>query len=409
MIQFWLLSLSTLLGLAALPFNLFVGVLVLFGYASKKDPNLTKHPRLNIRYRFLVLVPAHNEEESIATTIKSATELDTTQNQCKILVIADNCTDRTAQVAASHGALVYERTDKQRRGKGYALEDVTKNILNDKQFDDIDALVIVDADSTLDPKLLDHFALSFQNGSDFAQCYDTISNPEGSWRTQLLTYAFGLFNGTYLLGLDRSGLGAHLRGNGMGFTRAGLLRQPWKAASLAEDLEFSWNLRLRGESVSFVGNTSVFAEMPTNASTSKSQRARWEHGRKQLKTLFTNQTLGYDAPLLKRVGWLLDLWMPPLSALFILTVASAALLFASFSINASKEISLLLIVLCAINLGAFLLYVFSPFFLMNLPLRFLRSLIYAPYYALWRAVILLGKKPNQWIRTARIRRQEEDR
>ena len=115
------------------------------------------------------------------------------------------------------------------------------------ELDSIDALVIVDADTTVDPGLLVEFDRELRSGHDWIQAYYTVANPDESWRTRLLTYAFSLFNGVMPLGKTRLGLGALFTGNGMCFSVRGLRRVPWHCHGLVEDMEYSWILRIAGE------------------------------------------------------------------------------------------------------------------------------------------------------------------
>lgn len=364
-----------------------------------KDVSTNQEGDSNKNVSFLILIPAHNEEKSILETVTSLQSLDYTSDSYAIMVIADNCTDGTAQVAESAGARVYCRTDDIRRSKGYALEDVTKHILTQEEFGQFDALVIIDADTIVSPSLLNHFKRAYLEGVDFAQGYYSVRNSSESWRTELMTYAFALFNGTYLIGLDSLSLGSHLKGNGMMFSRRGLNRVPWIAASLAEDLEYSWILRLSGENVRFIRDAVVYADMPADASSSRSQRARWEHGRSSLRSLYTSKVIGASQyPILKRLAWIIDLWMPPLSVLaLVIGVTSSVAIFLRGGENWFHFFRFLGL----LNLIIIFAYLISPFLFLQLPMRYLRTLIFAPYYAVWRLIISFGRRPAAWVRTAR--------
>lgn len=386
-------------GLCFLPFSTFLGFLAfksLVSVTRSKGPT----PQLFTFPKLLAVVPAHNEEASIAFTIRSLKAADYPPEKFQILVLADNCSDGTADLAESEGALVIKRVDPVRRGKGFALEDGFARIYNDPIFAEVEGFLVIDADSIVMANIFHQFALALQRGAEFIQCYGSVGNPDASIRTKLLNYALSLFNGVYLLGLDNAGLGAHLRGNGMGFSRLGLKRIPWSASSLAEDLEFSWRLRLGGASISFLADTTIFSEMPSKAETSISQRARWEHGREQLKRIYTKSVLSSDASFFKRTCWLVDLWMPSLSilggAVILFLLTTAIFIHGHISIFPLNALAIL-------NSVSLLAYLVAPFFVMKLPLKYIQCLWFAPYYALWRMAVLLKKKPDSWIRTARER------
>ena len=118
-----------------------------------------------------------------------------------------------------------ERNDSTRRGKGYAIQYLIDSLIQAGEFDRLDALVFVDADSTVDPDLLRRFAQILDSGQEWIQCYDAVGNADQSWRTRLMAYAFSLINGVTLQGQSALGLSAGLRGNGMCISTAGLRRR----------------------------------------------------------------------------------------------------------------------------------------------------------------------------------------
>ena len=201
--------------------------------------------------RFMVVVPAHDEEAGIAATVISCKSLDYPDPLFQVLVVADNCTDTTAARARDAGARVIERHESTRRGKGYAIQYVIDSLKESREFDDLDALVFIDADSTVQPHLLRRFAQALDRGHDWIQCYDAVANADQSWRTRLMAYAFSLINGVTLQGQSALGLSAGLRGNGMCFSTTGLRRVPWNSRGLAEDLEYSWAVRIAGGRIAF--------------------------------------------------------------------------------------------------------------------------------------------------------------
>ena len=103
--------------------------------------------------RFRFVVPAHNESAGIAATVASLLEVDYPKQLFDVLVVADNCQDDTAAQARAAGALVLERQDEKLRGKGYALLLAFSNLPAD-----VDAVVVVDADTLVSPNLLRAFA-----------------------------------------------------------------------------------------------------------------------------------------------------------------------------------------------------------------------------------------------------------
>jgi cellulose synthase/poly-beta-1,6-N-acetylglucosamine synthase-like glycosyltransferase len=358
----------------------------------------------NPQTRFLIVVPSHDEEAGIAETVRSCRSVNYPAELFQVLVIADNCADRTAAIARQEGATVLERRVSTRMSKGYAIEYLIGRLQESRQIDGFDALVIVDADSTVSQGLLSGFAVQVEAGHDWIQCLYSVSNPDASWRTRLMAYAFSLFNGVTLIGQSALGLGAAFRGNGMCITIRGLQRVPWKSHGLVEDMEYSWNVRISGGKVAFLSDHYVQGVMLEHGgSAATSQRQRWETGRDEVR-------MRYIVPLIRsrrlnvpeKVALFLELTMPSMvqllsyycsvlmANLIFLYVASASGVVASFLIGSTALMSL-----------AILIYAISPFVLFKLSWSYLLILPYLPFYALWKFVVALRSPPTQWIRTPR--------
>jgi cellulose synthase/poly-beta-1,6-N-acetylglucosamine synthase-like glycosyltransferase len=350
--------------------------------------------------RFLIVIPAHDEEKGIGATVTSCLGANYPPERFDVLVIADNCTDDTAGAARRAGANVAERRDHEKKSKGYALEFFFDRLIQSHEADRYDAVIVVDADTQIENDLLLRFARTLAEGADWIQAYYSVSNPDSSQRTRLMTYAFSLINGVWLLGVDRLGLSSALRGNGMCFSMPGLRRFPWKAYGLAEDLEFSWLLRIAGERVRFLPDARVYGEMVSaGGDAAVSQRQRWEVGREVLcKTMTVPLLKSRHLDIVKKLVYLVDLYMPTLSRLAIYLLACLV-----FNVVAVKfyGLSYYLLIASAVQLFALFLYCISAFFVMGLPWRYAAELLHAPSYALWKMSLVFRKKPSQWVRTAR--------
>ena len=229
--------------------------------------------------RIQVLVPAHNEAAGIARTVKSLGALRYPVELRRLLVIADNCSDETAALARQAGAQVLERHDLEARGKGYALAFAYGHCVRE---DWCDAVAVVDADTVASENLLADFAAHFQRGAPALQADYGVLNANDSWRTRLLSVAFTLFHAGRSSARERLGLSCGLRGNGMGFRVDTLKAVPHRAFSVVEDLEYGIDLGEAGMRVTYVGSAHVWGEMARSEKTSRSQRRRWEGGRRAL-------------------------------------------------------------------------------------------------------------------------------
>jgi cellulose synthase/poly-beta-1,6-N-acetylglucosamine synthase-like glycosyltransferase len=397
----WLGGILLVLNIALLPyFLLLLGMAVGALLTRRKRP-----PDGEPRSRFLVLIPAHDEERGIAATVASCRAADYPESLFSVLVIADNCTDRTASVAADAGARVVERFDAAKKSKGYAIEYVIGHLVQSGEFEALDALVLVDADTTIDADLLRRFDADLRAGDDWIQCYYTVANPDESWRTRLMTYAFSLFNGVMLLGQTAIGANGGLRGNGMCFSTRGLRRRPWVAYGLVEDMEFSWRLRLDGERIAFEPSSRVYGAMlGTGGKAAANQRRRWEFGRREIRRRYVPLLWRAD-----RIGWweklvsLCEITLPTLGALLLLYLFLTALDFLVFAAASGVGAGIgRLLLACALLMTVSVgLYAVSPFLAMRLPWRYAASLALLPVYVGWKAIVSLGGRPKGWVRTAR--------
>ena len=370
---------------------------------KKNRPAAQKQPAPR---RFLVAIPAHNEEANIAETVRSCRAIQYPASLFDVLVISDNCTDNTASAGRDSGARVLERFDATRKSKGHAIEWLIETLKQSGEFDALDALVIIDADTAVQSDLLEQFALGLDRGSDWMQCYDCVGNADRSWRTRVMAYGFSLFNGITLAGRKALGLSAGLRGNGMCISTNGLRRVPWHAHGLVEDLEYSWMVRVAGERVEFIENTTVFATMLARGGTPLAdQRRRWEFGRSSICRKMLGPVLrSPHLSSLQKAAAIAELTSHPTSHVaLVYLLLSAAAAFAIPDMIASKQYVLFafIVVSHAIATLALAIHALSPFLVSLVPWRFALSLGFIPYYIFWRTVVLAKGVPRSWIRTPR--------
>ncbi|WP_168189324.1 glycosyltransferase family 2 protein [Paludisphaera borealis] len=390
------------LNLIALP---FLAMLLLTALAAVFSPRRTVTPEVPTS-KFLIVIPAHDEAVGIAQTVQSCRAQEYPADQFQVLVIADNCTDDTAGIAAREGAEVVVRHDPVKKTKGYALEYLIERLQESGRFDRLDAIVIVDADTITSPDLLRKFDALVREGHDWIQCYYTVANPDASWRTRLMTFAFSLVNGVGPLGLYRLGLSSPLNGNGMCFTTRGLRRVPWKSYGLVEDYEFSWVVRTAGERIAFLPDATVKATMlEGGGEAAANQRRRWEFGRKEVKKRLFGPVLRCNRMnLFERFASAVELKTPPMMKLLGLFVILAILNLAVVFLHPepfSSPVPLALLGSSLLMIVAVGGYALSPFLVFGLPASYLLTLAYVPVYALWKISVRLGGKPTQWVRTAR--------
>jgi len=349
---------------------------------------------------FDVIVPAHDEAAGIAATVASLRGLDYPRDRFRVIVVADNCTDDTAQRARAAGAVVRERHDPARRGKGYALALAYQASIADGIAD---AVAVVDADTLVAPNLLRAFAARIASGAECAQAEYGVRNAGASWRTRLMRLAFTLYHTVRSLGRERLGCSAGLRGNGMAFTVELLRRVPHEAFSLVEDVEYGLTLGLRGIRVWYVPEATVLGDMPEGGDGARTQRERWERGRRDLVRRRLPELLR-AVPRLGRVPLDLaaDLLVPPLTTLAgaaTLGTVTAALFWRS------DVVGTLALAPWLVAMLGLVVYVARGCALSGGGARVLLDLCWAPVYAVWKLTLRLPSRhraaPGEWVRTRR--------
>jgi cellulose synthase/poly-beta-1,6-N-acetylglucosamine synthase-like glycosyltransferase len=237
--------------------------------------------------RLAVIIPAHNEENLIGTCVKSlrASALDTST---RIIAIAHNCTDRTAERAALAGAELVVFDDPQAKGKGAALAFGFAYAASQA----VDAYLVIDGDSIVSDNLVGVVREAIADGAQAVQCRYEMESSFERPKSRLTALAFRGFNVIRPAGRDRLGLSAGILGNGFAIRKTLLTENPYSSLSLVEDLEFHIRLVLSGNKVQFLGEAKVRSSLPVSKQGEVTQRSRWEGGR-------ANAAVTWLAPLLK--------------------------------------------------------------------------------------------------------------
>ena len=351
-----------------------------------------------------VVIPAHNEEAVIAKPLKTLFESEYPSELFEVVVVADNCTDRTAAIARSAGATVHERTDETLRGKGYALSWCFEKLLASGRA--YDAFMVVDADCEVTRNALSVFNYYLDRGARAMQCADVVEPQPGAWNAEIVRLAFTLYNIVRPYGREVIGCSCGLHGNGMCFAAETLRAVPWRAYSLTEDLEYGLILLLKGISVTFAPEAAVVNTMPTEPRQSRSQRARWEAGRYPVIRKFAPLLLRQAARRLsfRLFDAFIDLVMPPFVNMFMVVALFVALHILAVLLGVGEE-ALLLLWLWIGVFAAGVVHVLVGLVAVKADRSLYRVLLHVPRYAVWKIalyVLLLVKGgPRGWVRTAR--------
>ena len=229
--------------------------------------------------RFMAIIPAHNEESVIANLIESLKRQNYPKELLDIYVIADNCTDKTAEIAKDTGAIVVERVDEKNKTKGNALKwFLNKKIEEDAQYD---AFCVFDADNIAHEDFIKNMNKKLCQGEDVVQGYRDIKNPTDSWISAGYAIFYWTMNRFYHLARYNLGLSPLINGTGFMVKFEVIKPTGWDTKTLTEDIEFSLKRIIAGKKLGWATDAIVYDEQPVGFKQSWSQRSRWTVGHMQ--------------------------------------------------------------------------------------------------------------------------------
>lgn len=349
------------------------------------------------RESIAVLVPAHNEATGI-TVVLNAIRAQL-QEQDRLLVVADNCSDDTAAVASACGAEVIERHDEQLRGKSYALDYGVRHLESAPP----DVVIVVDADCLVHEHALAVLAATcMEQGLPAQSLYLMHSPAEAGLKTRVAEFAWHVKNWARPLGYRRLGLPCHLMGTGMAFPWQ-LIRQANLASGhIVEDLKLGLELAEEGYAPRFCPEALVTSVFPANTEGMQSQRTRWEHGHlnMMLKEGPGQLVKGIAGMNIGLAALVIDMFIPPLA---LLTLATSALfLLGSILWWATGDAWPWAVAL--VNLGLLSVAVLLAWARFGRGIIDFSQLAYAPIYAMAKVPLYLKfmvKRQVSWVRSKR--------
>lgn len=374
----------------SLPLLIF-SIEVLFGVAEGKRREID-----GALPKICILMPAHNEAEIITATL--ARLKDALPAKASILVVADNCTDNTAEVVRKSGFAVLERFDAKRRGKGYALAHGRSWLTEDPP----DCVIIFDADCATDAaSLADLACFSVTKNSPVQAGYFFEPDLSVPAKVQISNFALWVKNIVRQRGAYRLGGGAILTGTGMAFPWRIFAELPLATASIVEDLALTIDLVRAGNAPAYLDQATVYSTAAAEVATLE-QRSRWEHG-------FLGVARNHGWPML-RSGILRMDRKSALLGLHLLVPPLALLLATSFSV-------VIVLFGLAVLIDDWLPFVFPAFALAVALLSVIiawisgghrwlkaRAILLVPFYVAWKIPLYLRYALGQtatWIRTDR--------
>lgn len=344
-----------------------------------------------------VLMPAHNEVAVIAETLASIwpqlVEGD------RLLVVADNCSDETAAIARKLGAEVVERTDLERRGKGYALDFGVRRMRDDPP----EVVIIIDADCQVHPGTIDKLARTCVETSRPVQALYLMHSPEGAGlKTRIAEFAWVVKNQVRPLGCHRLGLPCQLMGTGMAFPWPAISNTALASGHIVEDMKFGIDLALAGYPAVFCPDAMVTSYFPSDKTAEGTQRTRWEHGHLSMILHEFPRLLAsaFRERNVRLLGLAVDLVVPPLAllALIVTAIFSLNLMFFLFE-DIAWPFNLSLI-----TLGLFTGVVAIAWYGWGRKVISFLSMLTIPFYILSKTPLylrFLTKRQKSWVKTER--------
>lgn len=390
----WLLALAAS-GLLAVSTIVYAVECVFGSLPRRTAPETTER----VRAAVAVLVPAHDEEHGIAATLQNiAAQL---RDGDRLLVVADNCSDRTAKVAGATGAEVVERHDPTRRGKGYALDYGLAHLARDPR----PVVIVVDADCTLLTGAIDELSRTVTaTGRPAQSCYLMVASVEQKRRFGVAEFAFLVKNLVRPRGLARLGLPCQLTGAGMAIPWAAIGSIDLAHGHLVEDMKLGLDLAASGYAPVYCEDADVRSAFPETAVGAESQRRRWEYGHLAMlaasgRRLLNRQVLGDP----KRLAMTLDILVPPLTLL----AAGIAAVIAAGAVVAGLGFGLAPLAVSAGSGLLLLLATAAAWAVHGRQVLPARAVLGIPGYMLGKVRMypraLVGKTEQVWVRTDRTR------
>jgi 1,2-diacylglycerol 3-beta-glucosyltransferase len=350
--------------------------------------------------RFMIIIPAHNEVSVIRATINRLHAIDYPSHLFSIHIIADHCSDNTAEAARHAGAFVHERNEHPRSGKGAALSWLFQRILKEEQCD---AVAIFDADTQVDPEFLRVMDWRLAQGDQVIQGQHIIRNPNQGWYPALTWAMFLIDNRFQNLGRSNLGWSAKNMGDSICF-RVDILRKLGWGEGLTEDYHLRCQLLLKGIRIVYEPAAIGYGEAPRTWARARAQRVRWLRGTHDTSQQYVKHLIveGMKRRNLAMLDGALQASFPSYSTLTLLDLSVLAILV---PIDYFMESIFLwpLFGACAAMVVTLLIYPLVGLALERAPVRAYIAILLGPYFILWRTWLALssrfGGKQVPWIRT----------
>ncbi len=231
-------------------------------------------------HKYAILIAARNEETVIGNLIDSIEMQDYDRSLLTVFVVADNCTDKTAEIARERGAVCYERFDSEHRTKGFAIQFLVENIKNDYGIDAFEGYFLFDADNLLKQDYITRMNEAFDAGEKIITSYRNTKNFADNW----IAASYGLHWLRTVRSEHRARsffkLATRIQGTGFLFASE-VIKDGWNYTSLTEDRAFCADAVASGYEISYNHDAIFYDEQPVDIKVAMRQRIRWAKGHLQ--------------------------------------------------------------------------------------------------------------------------------
>ena len=244
----------------------FIGIF----FTRKFKPAKKKH-------KYAIVIAARNEEKVIGNLIDSIKKQDYPKELITTFVVADNCTDKTAEVVRKKGAICYERFDDEKKTKGFALQYLFEKIEEDYGRTNFEGYFVFDADNLLKKDYITRMNESFDSGEKIITSYRNTKNFDENWIAS--TYALHWIRSIRYNHRARSvlRLATNIQGTGFLFSNE-IVKDGWNYTSLTEDRALTADAVAQGYRISYNDAAMFYDEQPVSLKIALRQRLRWSKG-----------------------------------------------------------------------------------------------------------------------------------
>jgi cellulose synthase/poly-beta-1,6-N-acetylglucosamine synthase-like glycosyltransferase len=342
---------------------------------------------------FVILMPAHNEELVIAKAIQSILPQLSSVNQ--LLVIADNCSDNTAVIAKELGAKVIERSDTNRRGKGYALDFGLQSLKDNPP----QVVIIVDADCIVSLGTIEKLVKAcMYHQRPIQALYLMESQPNPSLKARVASFAWMVKNKVRPLGSKVIKVPCQLMGTGMAFMWNDIVKSNLASGHIVEDMKLGVDMTRLNKAPIFLEDALVTSVFPPSQEATNTQRVRWEHG--HLSVILTESpSLLIEAIKTKNIqmlGMTLDLIVPPLA---MLTMMNVILFVICYLLSIQPAVFIVFLSIIALSIS-----ILFAWFKFGRDIISFHQLCYAPLYAITKLPLYIKfflNRQVEWVRSKR--------